>query len=101
MATNPLIDDTDYGVQFDHEATLRVNSGDTSAQSEIKKRNISKHVDFGAKGMMDGKLWLNPYFGFDSDRNLQNRSWTLGGVWRMRGLLWRMQAKSEGYFLEN
>ena len=80
MATNPLSDDSEYGVQFDHEATLRVISGSKTINSEIKKKNISKHCDFGTLGLMDGKLWLNPYFGFDSDRNLQIRFWTLGGV---------------------
>ena len=100
VATNPASGDS-YAVQFDHEATLRANNGDISMHSEIKKATFNKHVDFGAKGMMDGKLWLNPYFSFDSDRSLQNRSWTLGGVWRMQGLLWRMQAQASKNFLGN
>jgi len=96
VSTNPASDDNSYAVQLAHEATLRVNNGDISMHSEIKGRTYNKHVDFGSKGMMDGKLWLNPFFSFDSDRSLGDRKWTLGGVWRMKGLLWRMQAQLSG-----
>jgi len=85
-----------YGCQYSDEATLRQTTKGHTMNWECKGENISSVWDMGSHAVGDAGVWVNPFIGFNHNRQLKARSWVGGLVGRWQGLMWRGQLQFSG-----
>lgn len=83
----------EYRLNVNHDSQGRVDWNNMRTFFEFKGTTMRKEVDFGSHGFADNRLWINPYYGWNSNTDFSSNSLRVGGVFRYKELMWRAQVR--------
>jgi len=82
-----------YQMKLSDDAIARIKWGEKDTHIEFKGGQFYYETDLGSKSLANGKLFVNPYVRWESERDFGKNSLRAGGVFRYSNLMLRAQLR--------